>query len=97
MVFFDEIEVMAGTHTREEVRHLNKKPVPAGMVKTFARQMRRGTPDLWSYSGFGSDRGTCRVTGPTFAKVCGAENEASRVPPGGPCDQCAADSQEFSG
>ena len=29
MVFFDEIEVMAGTHTREEVRHLNKKPVPA--------------------------------------------------------------------
>ena len=68
MVFFDEIEVMAGTHTREEVRHLNKKPVPAGMVKTFARQMRRGTPDLWSYSGFGSDRGTMQGNGAYFCE-----------------------------
>ena len=68
MVFFDEIEVMAGTHTREEVRHLNKRPVPAGMVKTFARQMRRGTPDLWSYSGFGSDRGTMRENGAYFCE-----------------------------
>jgi len=57
LMFFDEIEIMAGTHTREEARHLTKRPIPAGKVKIYAKQMRRGTPDLWSYSGYGSDRG----------------------------------------
>ena len=68
MIFFDEIEIMAGTHTRAEARRLNKRPVPADMVKTYARQMRRGTPDLWSYSGFGSDRGTMHENGAYYCE-----------------------------
>ncbi len=63
MVFFDEIEIMAGSHSRDEAQRLNKRPIPAGMVKIFARQMRRGTPTLWTYSGYGSDRGTMRENG----------------------------------
>lgn len=68
MMFFDEIEIMEGKHTREDARHLNKRPVPAGMVKTYARQMRRGTPDLWSYSGYGSDRGEMHDSGAYYCE-----------------------------
>ncbi len=75
MIFFDEIEIMAGTHTREEARHLNEKPIPAGMVTTYARQMRQGTPDLWSYTGFGSDRGVMLHNGCYYQEGMGGLKE----------------------
>jgi hypothetical protein len=63
LMFFDEIEIMEGAHTREQARHINKGPIPAAKVKLYAKQMRRGTPDLWSYSGYGSDRGEMHESG----------------------------------
>jgi len=63
LMFFDEIEIMEGAHTREQARHINKRPIPAEKLKIYAKQMRRGTPDLWSYSGYGSDRGEMHESG----------------------------------
>ena len=79
MIFSDEIEIMAGTHTREEARRLNKKPISAGMVKIYARQMRRGTPDLWSYTGFGSDRGHMLHNGSYYVEGMGGMKEKHPV------------------
>ncbi len=75
LMFFDEIEIMEGSHTREEARHLTKRPIPAGMVKIYAKQMRRGTPDLWSYSGFGSDRGEMTSSGYYYGEGMGGLKE----------------------
>jgi hypothetical protein len=63
LMFFDEIEIMERAHTRQQAGHINKRPIPAGKVKIYAKQMRRGTPDLWSYSGYGSDRGEMHESG----------------------------------